>query len=417
MSDRRGSREPYRFPTRVDQIDALAAAKGIMLEELQDGRRMRNVENVIAYTDFLHRHARATGHSSFVVKREAVCAALYPEVRREWQLKSLQRWEALGERAGLFRVRDARGERGLRVELLDGWQRYAVSCRGYSSVGDSIAPEPCEVRRRPETRRERQERRVRPHARRTGNCTPRKEGLVPRLEVVPAEVVPSLKHPEKMPPSGLGRDGGPQRPRRGLGVPPPSPTFGLHAGAPRAVDNSADAACSHPGDRRGSAAPEPPRQRRDEQWQAEAERLFEQAFGPPRGGPLRDAGPLLAALERYDRAGGRIAAMNGWSPAPPGRRALQLLQSLIAGETTDRRRPPVRHLGWFVPAINKEAGRLERKLTIRRRQDREARAALGRRLAGLLAIELVERLRDPDPARGGRGSRPRARRGSGARRT
>jgi hypothetical protein len=284
--------------------------------------------------------------------------------------------------------------------------RLHAAARGYSSVGKATS---CEPRRRPETRRERQERRVRPHCRRVGNKT----ATVGRLVVARA----SALFNEKSPPSGLGR-------RALKGLSSPQPTQGLDAGVSRGVDTSepmlAAAAGAPPGPppaaTRRSAAPigEQPC---NERWGREAERLFEQAFGPPQGGPLVDPEPLLIELRRFERFAAKVAAGNGWAPRED--RALSMLGRLIEEEAEHRREeglPPVRHLGWFVARMRRAARREEELDRARRRQGSpEERAALGRRLAGVLAVELVERLRDPDPARGGYGPRPQPRGGSNAR--
>jgi hypothetical protein len=142
-------------------------------------------------------------------------------------------------------------------------------------------------------------------------------------------------------------------------------------------------------------------------WVDETARRFEEAFGYP--GQLEDPGRLLDALRRLDRAAGAMAELNGWRSCPRCGWAVSILADLIAAEAADRRErqlTPVRHLGYFVPLIKRSARQTEEKLA-RRRKDLKRRARLA------AAIKTVERLRDPDPATGGRASAPSALGGSG----
>lgn len=394
----------YRFPTDAEMTEAICVALGLEVEALADGRRLRRVNHVIQMVHVYYRDARATGARGGHKKRAAAAAALWPDINCQQDVKRkrvLRRWEEIAEAAGLLRVRDGRGARALHWELLNEWQRYAGALRGYSSVGKAASTAACAARRRRETRSQRHQRRVRPYCRRVGNNT----ASVGRLQLVSSLFLSS----EKSAPSGLL-------------IPPTgvSTTLGLDACTRAVVDNPVPI---------GIDTPEPPgwrpstggplsnagaaldsKQRRTER-RAEAERLFAEAFGAPAGGPLLDPGPLIDALAKLDRIADKTAALNGWEHRDD--RAILWLGSLIASEADSRRRrgqPPIRHLGWFVPRVLQEAGRVERKTRARRQ-------AADRRRRALAAVELVEQLRDPDPARGGRGSRPRPREGSDARRT
>jgi hypothetical protein len=329
------------FPTDAELIAGISRELGFDADDLRDGRHMRRVNHIAQMIQVYYRQARATGSTAGLKKRAAVAAALWPDVASQQDVKRkrvMRKWEAIAERAGFLRVRDGRGERALTWELLDDWQRYALAPqRGYSSVGRATAGDSCEARRRRESRRERHERRVRPHCRRVGNKT----GAVPRF-----------LSPEKSAPSGL------------------SPLKGLQ---PEDLHDTNDRRGRPP----GAAAPESDQQQRIEQQVAEAERLFELTFGPPAAGPLLIAGPLVAALELVDRRFAQLAELNGW-PAREGR-ALSYLEQLLGGEADARReegRRAPRHLGFFVKPLRAAARRSELKCRERRR----AMAAPGSRL-------------------------------------
>lgn len=379
----------YRYPTDAEMTEAICYALGIHPDELRDGRRLRRVNHVIELVRLYHREARATGQDRGLKKRAAAAAALWPHVDRERQKNSMWRWEAIAEQAGLLRVRDGRGARALQWELLSEWQRYTGAPRGCSSVGSTVS---CEVRRRRETRSERHGLRVRPWCRRVGNKT----GSAGRL-LAP---LTSSKRPGKLslwgsvePPTG-----------------DPTELWPTRAGAAGCGKPLVDAT-EPPGGPSAGAAPDRNSGSGPERVGLRAERLFESAFGPPAGGPLRDPGPLEAAVARLGRFADEFAELNGWQPAPD--RGLTYFAELVEREAAARRgegRPPPRHLGWFVPRVVAEARRLERKA-------RSRRQPLQRRQRALEAVELVERLRAVDPARGGRGSPPPHLRGSGDRRT
>jgi hypothetical protein len=355
----------YHFPTDAQMVEAIAQAMGLSADDLQDGRRMNRVNHVIQMVQLYHRQARATGDTSGYKKRTAVAAAMWPDVHCNEDMhrksRQLRTWELIAERAGLLQVWDGRGARALGWALLDGWQRYAGGLRGYSSVGEPIATAPCEARRRREGARERRELRVRPHCRRVGNKT----GAVGRLLAPP----PSSKRLEKSTHSGL------EETPTGI-----SPTFDLLDAPVR-------------GGRPTAGATPDGEQRHPEARAREAERLFAATFGPPAAGPLRLAGPLLAALDELERQFARMAELNGRPVWPDA--GLSYLEQLIGGEAEERRweeRPPPRHVGFFVKPLLAEARRTGRKY-------RQHPVAKQRR------------------ATGAPGSRPPHRRGSGARRS
>ena len=130
--------------TDAQKVEAIAGAMNLELEDLKDGRRMRQVNHVIQMVAYYERLAHARDTTSGLVRRQAVVAALWPGEADKDKLKrcgkSLRRWERLAEASGLLKVRDGRGERGLRWELLSG--ATLAPSRGYSSVGRAPGSHP-----------------------------------------------------------------------------------------------------------------------------------------------------------------------------------------------------------------------------------------------------------------------------------